>query len=134
MARATKNAVAGLLPTQRNRSVRHAEGDHAGVARRRGCAARQRRAAAAGPVAPMALDASPIDRLDQADWPTPRGRRAQPEPAERAPTRRSTTRADVAAPMPAPADTKHAALAGSILAPDTWRQAVRSLQDRTVRR
>jgi len=120
-ARAARTAAAGMLPTPR---------------RRRSATPRSLTAtslAAAGvptpppaPVAPRELDASPLDRLDQADWPTFEDAPAAPELPELA----------VPPAMPSGLDDAQAAspLAGSILAPDTWRQALRTLQDRTVRR
>ena len=135
VARATKHAAASLLPTQRSRrsatpkSITPESLAAAGVRTAPVVSAPRPLAA---PVAPKALDASPIDRLDQAAWPTfEHVTPAAPAPA--APVAAPVGVPAVEAPI-APADTKQAALAGSILAPETWRQAVKSLQDRTVRR
>jgi len=132
VARATRTAAAGMLPTPRRRR----SGTPAGIT--------PTSLAAAGvpmstPVALKELDASPLDRLDQSDWPTfedvassatPEATVAEPAmPAVPAvPTRPAGPVAEAAA------DSSASPLAGSILAPDTWRQALRTLQDRTVRR
>ncbi|WP_028048022.1 flagellar biosynthetic protein FliO [Cellulomonas sp. URHE0023] len=134
IGRAAKNAVGGLLPTQRRKATTPASPTPVA-------------APVAAPVARKELDASPLDRLDQADWPTSEyvapsasgsASAVTVEPSAPVP---SAARVEAVAPAAAallpdlvPADVKNAALAGSILAPDTWRQAVKSLQDRTVRR
>lgn len=67
-----------------------------------------------------------------------------PAPARPAPVAKKVVEPDVPRPRPAGdagpgvdlslGDVKHGALHGSVLDPATWRQAVRTLQDRTVRR
>ena len=73
---------------------------------------------------------TPATNPEAAGWPTLEGIMGT-EPA-------SVVAKPVAVPLPAPVAAAQpeaaSALAGSILAPETWRQAVRSLQDRTVRR
>ena len=73
---------------------------------------------------------TPATNPEAAGWPTLEGVMGT-EPA-------AVVATPVAVPLPVPVATAQpeaaSALAGSILAPETWRQAVRSLQDRTVRR
>ena len=137
-ARATKAAAVAMLPTQRSRrsatpgALTPTSLAAAGVPT-------PAPAPAPKPVAPRELDASPLDRLDQADWPTHEDAVNAPEPATPAvpsvPSVPSVPAVPVADTAPTSSDgSKSSPLAGSILAPDTWRQAVRSLQDRSVRR
>lgn len=121
VARATRAAAAGMIPTPRSRRAATPRA----ITPENLAAAGVPTAPAAAP-APRALDASPIDRLDQDAWPTLPD--VAPAPVAPAPA------AVVATPAVPADDAKASALAGSILAPDTWKQAVRSLQDRTVRR